>query len=239
MRASSRGEGSPAITRTMTWAASSPKAMASPQKRSPQKAKAQLLQLPLLNRLKAAKRLLLLLLLKQLLARVPQQKRRRQRPLPHPKQQLRRRPNRLLVRLQLLLPLLAAQRRRSPPNGRVRACVRIFPLDRVSSLRHDCALLDALPSRCKRTYSLHCAIAHGVLLAAAEEAILEYLNASNRPYSAQNVFDNLHGAIAKAMVSGAFRVCSKCLAKLPKQRLTANQHCSCPTLHYLRRFPAC
>ncbi len=35
---------------------------------------------------------------------------------------------------------------------------------------------------------------------AAEAVILDYLNSSNRPYSAINIHDNLHGIIAKAVI---------------------------------------
>lgn len=43
---------------------------------------------------------------------------------------------------------------------------------------------------------------------AAEEVILHYMLEANRPYSGQNVFDNLHGAVPKAMVRTAGGGCA-------------------------------
>ncbi|KAL0488355.1 homologous-pairing protein [Acrasis kona] len=44
----------------------------------------------------------------------------------------------------------------------------------------------------------------------AKRVILEYLQTSNRPYSLQNMLDNLHGRVKKAM-------CQKCLDKLVEE----------------------
>jgi Fe2+ or Zn2+ uptake regulation protein len=39
-----------------------------------------------------------------------------------------------------------------------------------------------------------------------EESVLQYMRKQNRPYSVQNVFDNLRGEIPKAKVSLALDV---------------------------------
>ena len=44
----------------------------------------------------------------------------------------------------------------------------------------------------------------------ANSAVLGYMKSQNRPYSVQNVFDNLRGEIGKAKVALAMDVCSRC-----------------------------
>lgn len=39
------------------------------------------------------------------------------------------------------------------------------------------------------------------------ESVLKYMKSQNRPYSVQNVFDNLRGELAKAKVALAMDVC--------------------------------
>ncbi len=38
--------------------------------------------------------------------------------------------------------------------------------------------------------------------------VLQYMKAQNRPYSVQNVFDNLRGEVPKSKVSAALDVCN-------------------------------
>ena len=40
-----------------------------------------------------------------------------------------------------------------------------------------------------------------------KEAVLAYMRSQNRPYSVQNIFDNLRGDIPKTKVSNALDVC--------------------------------
>jgi hypothetical protein len=44
-------------------------------------------------------------------------------------------------------------------------------------------------------------------LDSSEEVVLSYMKTQNRPYSVQNVFDNLRGELSKSKVSFALDVC--------------------------------
>lgn len=43
-------------------------------------------------------------------------------------------------------------------------------------------------------------------LDSSEEVVLSYMKSQNRPYSVQNVFDNLRGELSKSKVSAALDV---------------------------------
>lgn len=102
-----------------------------------------------------------------------------------------------------LLAALALQQ-----ESRIRTLVRPEPQWRPTRRLQQSLKVSLQPSglfmlTCIRVcnhFSLASPASSSVSAAAATAVLLDYLNSTNRPYSALNVYDNLHGIIGKSVV---------------------------------------